>query len=66
MLPAANPPGILGADSRAPTESGIMEQDLGQESFQGWRSEDLGIREEFRGWSMSREGAGVVWSTRSG
>lgn len=58
VLPAANPPGRLGTDSRASTEWGILEQDFGQKSFQGWRCEDLGIREVSRGWSMSREGAG--------
>lgn len=42
MLPAANPPGMLGTDSLAPTQWGILDQDLEQKSFQGWRYEDLG------------------------
>lgn len=47
VLPAANPPGTLGIDSRAPTEWEILEQELGQKSFQGWRCEDLSIKEVF-------------------
>lgn len=35
VLPAANPPGMLGTDSRAPPiEWGILEQDLRQKSSQ--------------------------------
>lgn len=67
MLPAPNPPGMLGTNSWTPKYWGILEQDLGQKSFQGWRCEDLSIREVFGNARIKPVGyggtEGGIWGT---